>query len=174
MRCTIHRVQKQGWSVAVEPNQSKTILAYTPPHTHTLQNTDRKASRDLISNCTTHPYTTFSATAVWIHCRYSTKQNRSKSHRVMRICPETRSASARLFAYLATIVVHLLARATSHLLRFFRILQIASANFIVLDLLQLIHNQFFACSLCKQQKAFIAVVWQPVAIIFKLNITTKQ
>ena len=79
MRCTIHRVQKQGWSVAAEPNQSKTILAYTPPHTHTLQNTDRKASRDLISNCTTHPYTTFSATAVWIHCRYSTKQNRSKS-----------------------------------------------------------------------------------------------
>ena len=63
MRCTIHRAQKQGWSVAAEPKQSKTILAYTPPHTHTLQNTGRKASRDLISNCTTHPYTTFSATA---------------------------------------------------------------------------------------------------------------
>ena len=106
-----------------------------------------------------------------------------RNHRVMRICPETRSASARLFAYLAAIIVHLLARAPSHLLRFFRILRIASANFIILDLLQLLHNQlpnatkgarFFACSLCKRQKAFITVVWQPVAVIFTLNITTKQ
>ena len=75
---------------------------------------------------------------------------------------------------LAFYLAYLLAYVLAYLLRFFQILQIASANFIVLDLLQLIHNQFFACSLCKQQKAFIAVVWQPVAIIFRLNITTKQ
>ena len=52
----------------------------------------------------------------------SPQRRTGRNHTLMRICPENRSASARVFAYLATIVIHLLARAPHHLLRFFRIL----------------------------------------------------